>query len=439
MRLCAQQGHKSLSGIGVDTWGVDFGLLGVDDRMLGNPLCYRDAVTVGIEPVIRAAVEEEELYRLTGWPVTRVSTLSELVALHRDGDSAAMRSAKTLLMMADLFRYLLCGHRGVELTAGSSGQLVDIRSGEWCEKVLAAFCLPRKPFPTIVQPATVVGRLDAGLAAETGLNRVPVVAVAGHDTASAAAAAPFVDHDCAFISCGTWSVVGAIQEKPNTSCDALAAGFVNEFGLNSILFVKNIVGLYLFESLHRILNRESRQMTYAAMVKSAAAANPFQYYLDINSPHLFAIEDAEASVRNYLRSTGQKATADLADLIRVVLEALAWSYRASIAQLTTLTGQKLRRICLVGGGSRNRLLCQMAADATGIKVISGPAEATVIGNLASQALATKQLETVTDIRELVRESFDLKTYRPRATDLWDEHFHRYQEIADKSAKQGKPH
>jgi len=439
MRLCAQQGHKTPSGIGVDTWGVDFGLIGPDDALLGNPLCYRDAITIDIEPVIRAAISEEELYRLTGWPVVRVSTLSEWAALGRTPSLAAMQSAQTLLPMPDLFRFLLSGHKAVELTSAGSGQLCDVRKRDWCAKLLAAIDLPRRLLPELVKPATVVGRLCAELAAETGLNRAPVVAVAGHDTASAAAAVPFVDSDCAMIGCGTWSVVGAIQEEPDTSREALAAGFVNEFGLNSILFVKNIVGLYLFESLHRALNRDSRKTSYAAMVRSAMGAKPFRNYLDINSPLLFATDDAEASVRSFLRSTGRKGTADMADIIRAVLEALAWSYRATLAQLATLTGRKLRRICLVGGGSRNRLLCQMAADATGLEVIAGPAEATVVGNLASQALATRQLQTVTDIRELVRESFDLKTYRPRATGLWDKHFHRYQEIAVKPAQQGKSH
>jgi len=439
MRLCAKQGYDAISGVGVDTWGVDFGLLGSDDRLLENPLCYRDAITVGIEPAIRAAIDERDLYRLTGWPVARVSTLSELAALNRNGDCATLQSAQTFLMMSDLFRHLLCGHKAVELTAGGSGQLIDIRRGDWCRKLLTAFRLPKKIFPNIVQPATVVGKLHTVLAAETGLNRTPVVAVAGHDTASAAAAAPLADHDCALISCGTWSVVGAIQEEPDTSREALVAGFVNEFGLASILFVKNIAGLYLFESLHRALNCSSRKMSYAAMVRIAMAAKPFQYYLDINSPFLFATDDAEASIRHCLRSTGQKATADMADILRAILEALAWSYRATLAQLATLTGRRLRRICLVGGGSRNRLLCQLAANATGLEVIAGPAEATVVGNLASQALATRQLRTVAEIRQLVRDSFDLKIYRPRTTGQWDEHFHRYQEIAEKSARQRKPH
>ena len=434
MRLCGRQGHNTLSGIGVDTWGVDFGLLGSDDRLLANPLCYRDTITERIEPVIRAVVEEKELYRLTGWPVVRVSTLSELAAMNRDGNTSALRSARTLLMMSDLFRHLLCGDKSVELTAGGSGQLIDIRRGVWCRKLMAAFCLPKNIFPAIVRPAMVVGKLHANLASETGLNRAAIVAVAGHDTASAAAAAPFVEDDCALISCGTWSVVGAIQQQPNTSPEALAAGFVNEYGLDSILFVKNIVGLYLFESLHQSLHCDSKKKHYAAMVRSAGAAKPFRYFLNVNSPLLFATDDAEASIRNYLRKTGQKPSADTADMIRALLESLAWAYRETLAQLAALTGRTLRRICLVGGGSRNRLLCQMTADATGLEVIAGPAEATIIGNLAVQALATRQLQSTADIRKLVQNSFDLKTYRPRAKGLWDEHYHRYREIAERSAK-----
>ena len=427
MRLCAQQGYDTLSGIGVDTWGVDFGLLGPDGTLLGNPLCYRDPITEGIEPVVRAAIAEEELYRWTGWPVARVSTLSELVALNRAGGSVALQSAQTLLMMSDLFRNFLCGHKAVELTAGGSGQLIDIRTGAWCAKLLTAFRLPKKILPPIVQPATTIGTLYANLAAETGLNRAPVVAVAGHDTASAAAAVPYVGEDCAFISCGTWSVVGAIQTKPNTSRQALAAGFVNEFGLESILFVKNLIGLHPFENLYRALNQDSHKTTYAAMVRDAAAAKPFGRYVNVNAPLFLATTDAKASVLQFLRQTGQKPTANAGVVIRSVLESLAWNYRVTVEDLATLTGRNLRRICLVGGGARNRLLCQMAADATGLEVIAGPAEATAAGNLATQALATRQLRTVDDIRELVRNSFALKTYQPRAEGLWDKHFDLYQE------------
>ncbi len=434
MRLCAQQRHETLSGIGVDTWGVDFGLLGPDDALMGNPLCYRDAVTEGIEAVIRAAVAEEELYRLTGWPVVRVSTLSEWVALNRTSGADTTQSARTLLLMSDLFRFFLCGHKAVELTSAGSGQLCNVGKGVWCKKLLAAFRLPGNILPPLVKTATVVGRLRAELAAETGLNRAPVVAVAGHDSASAAAAVPFADRDCAFISCGTWSVVGAIQTAPNTSREALAAGFVNEFGLESMLLVKNIIGLHPFECLHRALNRDSRKISYAAMVGTAAAAKPFGRYLDIGSPLLFATDDAEASIRRFLRATGQKSTANTGEIIRAVLEALAWKYRATISQLAMLTGRELKRICLVGGGARNRLLCQMAADATGLEVIAGPAEATVAGNLAVQALATGQLHTAADIRELVRNSFSLKTYRPRAKESWDANFDRYREIVEKSQR-----
>lgn len=435
---CAQHGHKTLAGIGVDTWGVDFGLIGSDGALLRNPLCYRDPITLGIEPIVRAAIDQRELYRISGCPAVRVSTLSELMAISRGGD-ASLASADTLLMMSDLFRYALCGHKAVELTAGSSSQLIAIRGGAWSRKLLRAVKLSKKLFPEIVQPGTVVGKLDAGLADTAGVNRAPVVAIAGHDTASAAAAVPFVDPDCAMISCGTWSVVGAIVDTPNTSAESMAAGFINEFGLNSILFVKNISGLYLFENLHRDLHRDSRAMTYPAMVRAAVAATPLQYFLDIDAPSLLAGGDSITLVRQFLRRTCQKAEIGIGETVRTIIEAIAWSYRLPVAQLAKLTGRSLRRICLVGGGSRNRLLCQMAADATGLDVIAGPAEATVIGNLACQALATGQLKSAADIRKLVQNSFVLKTYRPRATAMWDSHLRRYQEIAEKFARTGKQH
>ncbi|HUS95863.1 MAG TPA: rhamnulokinase family protein, partial [Hyphomicrobiaceae bacterium] len=407
MRLCAARGHDRLAGIGVDTWGVDFGLLGPDGALLGNPICYRDSITEGVDQLIGSVIEERELYRLTGRAVARVSTLSQLVALNNSPSAGTLRSTQTLLMMPDLFRYFLCGHRAVELTAAGSSQLVNVRSAKWCSGIFKPLQLPRRIVPEIVKPATVVGRLMPDLAAHTGLNRAPVVAVAGHDTASAAAAVPLVDADCAFVSCGTWSVLGVIQDDPITTDEAFSRGFANVLGLESILFAKFIMGFYLFENLRRSLAGRARKMTYAQMIREASDARPFGCFLDVNSPMFFVAEDPVASVKEFLRRTGQKTLQSAGSIIRAVLEGLALSYRQAINDLATVTGRELRRISLVGGGSRNKMLCQMVADATAMEVVAGPAEATAAGNLAVQALAAGQLREVAEIRELVRGSFRL--------------------------------
>ena len=433
MRRCAGQGYDRLSGVGVDTWGADFGLLDGDGRLLADPVCYRDPMTDGVERWIDSAIGQEELYRLTGAPFTRVSTFSQLVALGHGPTADRLKSAQTLLMMPDLFRYSLCGHKAIELTAAGSSQLINIHSSRWCAKLFQALHLPRRIMPELVRPATVVGHLSRTLAADTGLNRVPVVAVAGHDTASAAAAAPWAGEDAAFVSCGTWLVVGAVQDGPLTTPEALRRGFYNQLGLESVLVVKGMIGLYLFEHLYRALRRRNQAISYAQMLREASQARPLSRFLDINWPAFFAVEDVKSSIAEFLRLTGQKAPRDRGSLIRTLLEGLAWGCRGAIQDLAALTGRTPRRISLVGGGARNAVLCQMIADATGLEVIAGPAEAAAVGNLAIQALATGRLRKVADIRELVRSSFRLTKYQPRGIELWNKHACQYQEVVERGA------
>jgi len=436
MRQCARLSGGGTSGVGVDTWGVDFGLLARDGRLLGNPICYRDSIAEGADAKVAAAVGRQRFYELIGHVPGQVSTLSQLVGLKNGPGAVRLKTADALLMMPDLLRYFLCGHKAVELTATGTSQLVNVRTGRWCAEVLGALGLPRRMLPQIVKPGTVVGELSADVARETGLGRAPVAAVAGHDTAAAVAAVPFAEDDCAFISCGTWAIVGVIQDRPTTTLEAADLGFVNEFGLDSILFVKNLMGLYLFENLRRSLLKKGRKLSYARMVREAAQAPPFACFLDLNSSLFFVAEEPEAPMREFLRRTGQEPRQEVAVLLRAVCEALAWGYRGALRDLGRLTGREFRRLCMVGGGSRNRLLCQMTADATGLEVIAGPAEATAVGNLAIQALATGALKNAAAVRELVRNSFRFKKYRPRDKGGWDRHASRCQEVLQKSREIG---
>ncbi len=261
-----------------------------------------------------------------------------------------------------------------------------------------------------------------------------MITVAGHDTASAAAAVPFVDEQTAFISSGTLSVFGQVLDKPLTTQKALKYGFANEFGLDSMLFVKNMMGLYLFENLRRSFIQKGQKISYSQMVRQAKKAKPFRCFLDMSSPLFFAANDTETLVRQLLHKTKQSGPVNLDEIMRVLLEGLAFSYREALEQFEETTGRKLSKICMVGGGIRNTLLCQMAADATGLEVIAGPAEATISGNLAIQALATKQLRKAAEIRELISNSFNLKKYKPKSTDLWNKNYVRYKEMLKKSMK-----
>jgi rhamnulokinase len=363
-----------------------------------------------------------------------MSTLSQLVAMNRGPGRDRLKSARSLLLMPDLFRYLLCGHKGIERTAAGTSQLVDVRTGRWCSTIFRKMQIPRQLAPNLVAPGTVVGRVASELADPIGLNRAPVIAVAGHDTASAAAAAPVADEEGAFLSCGTWSVFGVTQDAPTATDDAFRRGFTNMLGFQSILFAKFAPGLHLLESLRRSLANGARRISHGTMVREASLAKPFGCVLDLNSPLFFAAESPKAAIEEFLRRTRQKAVQGVGPIVRAILESLAFGFRQTLCDLTTLTGRDLSRISLVGGGVRNTLLCQMTADATGTEVVAGPAEAAAAGNLAVQALATGRLQTAADVRQLVRRSFRLRTHQPRSTPVWEKHSARYLEIIERSRK-----
>lgn len=433
LRICGRDGHNKLDGIGVDTWGVDFGLVCADGKLVGRPLCYRDECTEGIDKLIDEKIGKEKLYKITGLSLTRVASLPQLVAMKCSESRERFKIAKSFLMMPDLFRYFLCGNVSVEKTIASSSQLLNIRKGKWSNTILKTFRIPKRIMSDIVEPGTVTGKLKPALAKQYELNQAPIIAVAEHDTPSAFAAAPYTDGDTIVISCGTWSVVGQSMNEPLLTDEALKSGFVNEMAFQSIIFVQNLMGLYLFENAKREIESNGHKITYSKMVTMARKARPFRNYLDTNTPTLFAAKEPLRLIKEYLKNTGQKS-ANTESIIRLFLEGLAFSYKASIEKLKKVTGRDYKRICMVGGGIRNTLLCQMAADATGLEVIAGPAEATITGNFAVQAFATKQLKRQEQIRELVKNSFSLKTYKPKEASLWDKKYQDYKLMVRKTVR-----
>jgi len=413
----------------VDTWGVDFGLLGADGRLLENPVCHRDGATQGMGDFIASKIKKEDFYQLTGMVPHPVGTLAQLCVCRKRGTADPLRYARDLLLMPDLIRYFLCGHKAIELTSAGNTQLTNIRTATWSQKLFGAMDVPRRIMPDIVQPATVAGRLHRDLATRAGLNRAAVIAVAGHDTLSAAAAVPDAGEDCVFVSCGTWLIPGVVRQKPLITADALSKGFANELGVGSVLLCRGMMGLYLFENLRRSQAKGGMRRSYSQMAREAASAKPFAAALDLNAPLFFVSNDPARSVGEFLRKTGQKGVRGHATVARLLLEGVAWNIRQAAEDLPILTGRALKRVCLTGGGSRNALLCQMTADATGLEVIAGPAEAAVTGNLGLQAVATGRLRSPDDIRNMARCSFKLRTYRPCETDAWNRYGERWRSVA----------
>jgi len=425
MEICNKAGYTKLSGIGIDTWGVDFGLIGNSGQLLSNPICYRDSRTEGIEKTIARKMSEKEFYRLTGLGIGRILTLSQLAARLKYDGKSALDSAKSLLFIPDLFRYFLCGQKCVDATGAGSSALADVNSRKWSTKIFKRFDIPMRIMPPIVEPGTPAGQLLPEISRQTGIKSALIGVIAGHDSLSAAAAIPTIDKNCAFLNCGTWSVLGIVSDKPVLSEEACARGFVNELGLGSVVFVKNMTGLYLFENLYRCLKQEKPELTYEEMVSYAAKAKPFEIFLNIGDPEFFLSDDPRVSVEAFLKRTRQKVRPNCGGIIRAILESLVFSYKAALKDLERLTGRTFNRISMAGGGIRNELLCRMTADATGCEIIAGPAEATIAGNIGVQAMAAGKLKGPAEIREMIRNSFKLKKYEPTNTGLWDRAFENY--------------
>jgi len=426
LRACARRGVDRLAGIGVTTWGIDFGLLSADGRLIENPVCYRDARTEGMDAAIRERFGEREFYRRTGMAVSRMGTLPQLLGLRRSHPDVLER-ARTLLQMPDLLRSFLGGERSTEPTIAGSSLMTDVAGRCWSREVLDAFGVAAGILPPVGPCGVVSGRLPPAVCAETGIASAPVITVAGHDTLSAVAAAPLAGPRTVFLSTGTWSVLGFVMTEPVTTDAAFASGFLNELAVEGIAFVKNLMGFYLLEELRSRWGGSA----YEGLVAAAASARPFRAIFDMEAPEFFAPEDPESAVAAYLRRTGQAATGgDLSrgELVRGQLEGLALLYRRTVEELRQAAGIDPDGVCLVGGGCRNRLFCQLVADATGLPVAAGPVEATSVGNIGMQMAATGALRGTAEVRELAARSFPPERYEPRSDAAWDEAYARYRAI-----------
>ncbi len=408
----------NLASVGIDTWGVDFALLGPDGALLENPFHYRDSRTSGVMYKLFSVVPRREVFERTGIQFLPLNTLYQLYSLrlHRPH---VLEEARTLLLMPDLFHYWLTGRISAEYTIATTTQFYDPRRGDWARDLLHQLDLPDRILPQIVPPGTVLGPLLGDVAAEAGIPAAPVVAPASHDTGSAVAAAPAEGEDWAFLSSGTWSLLGAEVAAPIINDQVLAHNFTNEGGVwGTIRLLKNISGMWLLEECRREWARQGRSLSYGELCEAALAAPPFAARIDPDDPSFLSPGDMPGRIAAYCTRTGQKAPAEPGALARVIFESLAMKYRDTLRRLEQIRGRAFRVLHIVGGGSKNAVLCQFTADATGLPVVAGPEEATAIGNMLLQAMALGQLRTPAEAREVVRRSFRLRTYEPRDTAAW---------------------
>ena len=425
-------------GIAVDAWGVDFGLLDRRGRLLGNPVHYRDARTGGMPERVFEIVAEREWFAETGVQTMPINTLFQLYSMVR-GDDPALDAAHTLLMIPDLCTYLLCGEMGMEWTEASTTQMYSPRRGDWARRLLEALHLPVDLLPPVIQPGTVLAPLRSDVLEECGFRRpFPAIAVASHDTASAVAAIPGMDAKSVFLSSGTWSLMGIEAEAPDTSDAALRLGFTNEGGAAaSTLLLKNMTGLWIVQECLRHWSGDAFSYSWSDLVAAAAKAVPFQSIIDPDAPEFQAPCDMPRAVADYCTATGQPAPHTEGEIARCAFESLSLNYRSVLDSLRTLTGRDLRVIRVVGGGGLNAMLCQMTADACACEVVSGPAEASTLGNVMLQAVAAGHLAGVHEGRAAIANSVECSRFSPRPDHRWDRAYARFRALPRRGAQQSR--
>jgi rhamnulokinase len=422
---CVQEHGPDLAGIGLDTWGVDFALLGRDNVLLGNPYHYRDHRTDGMLDEVFSRVPREQIFEWTGLQFMQLNTLYQLFSMALN-DSSALAAADTLLMMPDLFNFWLTGRKVCEFTEATTTQFYDSRRGTWSRELFEALDLPFHILKEIVPPGTVLGPLLPSIAEEVGLGEVPVIAPACHDTGSAVAAVPAREGDYTYISSGTWSLMGIEVTEPIITEQSLTYNFTNEGGVvGTFRFLKNIAGLWLVQACRQEWARAGQDFSYDELMEMAAQAPPFGPIVNPDDHAFIHPDDMPQAIQAACQCAGQSVPEDKGAIIRCALESLALKYRWVLEKLETMLGRELKVIHIVGGGSQNKLLCQFTADATGRPVVAGPVEATAIGNVLMQALALGHVATLDEGREVVRRSCDVVEYEPGDKSGWDEAYERF--------------
>lgn len=397
--------------LGVDTWGVDFALLGSDGELLGNPRHYRDGRTAGKMAEAFRIVPREEIFEHTGLQFMEINSLFQLYSMK---GGPALEAAASLLMVPDLFHYWFTGERACEFTDASTSQCYDPRRGRWAYPVLERLGLPTGMFGEVVDPGTDLGGLRPAVAQECGLPAMRVVAPGTHDTASAVAAVPAGSGDWAYLSSGTWSLLGVEAERPHVTEAVLEKNFTNEGGVcRTTRLLKNICGLWLLEECRREWGRRGVSTGYDDLLADAARCQAFQSLVDVDAPEFVAPGDMPRRIAEACRRGGQVEPRTPGEFARAIFESLALKYRAVLADVAGITGASPAVLHVVGGGSQNALLCQYAADACGIEVVAGPVEATAVGNALMQAIASGRIGSLAEGREIVRASFPLERYQPR--------------------------
>lgn len=427
LKKCIREYGIQPESLGIDTWGVDYGLITADGYIAGLPFAYRDKRTNGIMPEFFRKMDAETTYLLTGLQFMQFNTVFQLFADSRAGLSA-MKIASSLLFTPDLLNFMFTGIRKNEYTIASTSALLKPGTPLWEPRIFEVAGIPVDFMEQIVQPGTIIGPLLPDLCTETGSTAIPCVAVASHDTASAVAAVPATGENWAYISSGTWSLMGVETKTPLVTEKSRLLNFTNEGGVDGTTrFLKNIMGLWLIQECKK--KWDAREVkTWAGITEDCARSQPFAFLIDPDYPGFLNPHDMPSAILDFCRATGQVSPRSEVQIARCIYDSLALKYKLTLQQIEEVTGTPVGKLHVIGGGARNKLLCQLTADATGLTVYAGPDEATAMGNILMQARALGYLSSLAELRNVVANSFDPEVYHPRHDQDWEEAFAQFREI-----------
>ena len=414
--------------IGIDTWGVDFGLLRKDGTLVENPVHYRDARNDGMVELAKKYMSHEEMYDITGIQFMDFNTIFQLLSL-KENRPYILEEADKLLFMPDLLSYMLSGVKSTEYSIATTSQMVDLKTHDWSDKILDTFGIKKDLLTPIVPTGAVIGQLSDDICEELGVPKADIISVASHDTQSAITAAPCENDDFAFISCGTWSLFGTEVKEPILNEASKKLNVTNEGGYDyTIAFLKNICGLWLIQESRRQWIREGKEYSYADLEKMALECEPFKCFIDPDAPEFAPMGNIPKRVQEYCEKTNQYVPQTVGEIMRCIYESLAMKYRYTFDGIKDCTGKDYDRIHVMGGGTKDKLLLSMTAQSCNVDVYGGPIEATALGNIAVQLMSSGAISDIKQARKIIADGENLKLYTPDNRDEWENAYSTFKKI-----------
>lgn len=429
VNYCKNQDQIRPESMGIDTWGVDFGFLGRDGKLCRIPYAYRDPQTTnGMEDFLEKKMSKKEIYMKTGIAILPFNSVFHLNALKINNDQV-LDCAESLLFMPDILNYLLSGVQKTEFSFATTSQLFNPVNKVWESRIFKALGIDERIMPDVGNPGNFIGNLKPGVAKAAAVDPFPLMSVCSHDTGSAIVAIPAEGENWAYISSGTWSLMGIESRSPIINEKSFEYNFTNEGGAEATYrFLKNIMGLWLLQQCKKSWSATGRSVDYPELVEMARISTPFKHFIDPDNMLFYNPENMPLAIDEYCDKTGQNSPSMVGEYVRTILEGLAFKYRLVLEQLREVSGKTIEKIHIIGGGTQNKLLCQFTANATGVPVIAGPAEGTAAGNLLMQAIGMGYLRSLEDAREVVRNSFSLENYLPGDTEQWNTAYLKFKQI-----------